>query len=564
MLAAKLPDPGVDSVPVADSTARGLCTNCWAKIEGLPNKPSLNGSPCRLLFWHGESERWACRSPGSGRTLRLRPSNLKLTSAPAPFPKLRGGVCNKSKELISIVQREIEDYLMTHIETSYAGAAGIRRIFQALAASPTFVSDIFGKQPFVIECSEAVAHQWSVRDSISILSANAYPDCAPANDKPITLSKNSKFTHPEISTSKAHSFMAAANDNEAPVEPLTEKVARARLRSATWVIHGGNSLAPTLADICEAVQDAFAIPFVTTNVYMSRLDSTVTAPLHTDRFDSFIFQTEGSKRWRVFNTSSAVPIWPVVDAGMSDRGKHGDVLYLEQVGPLMLDERLDPGDVLYLPRGHPHATSTFDTSSLHFDAGIGQRSQAKHSTSLTVSLLLESLGLTYDKILRCAGGLLEGRNNMGQCAAAEEVLHATAMHKELREVLPVGFLGHDRLSVAACASEHLSTNGSSWAASLASEAFRRASLFKLKQLLARESDTRAVLLQIATQLEQSLPAGMLCCKDKVYATGSALRGLHPDERHHVEERALIDFPFYPEDGRMYVQAPNFQSQRPAL
>lgn len=34
------------------------------------------------------------------------------------------------------------------------------------------------------------------------------------------------------------------------------------------------------------------VPFVTTNVYISRLDSPVTAPLHTDRFDSFIMQTE--------------------------------------------------------------------------------------------------------------------------------------------------------------------------------------------------------------------------------------------------------------------------------
>lgn len=39
-------------------------------------------------------------------------------------------------------------------------------------------------------------------------------------------------------------------------------------------------------------QSPLQVPFVTTNVYISRLDSPITAPLHTDRFDSFIMQTE--------------------------------------------------------------------------------------------------------------------------------------------------------------------------------------------------------------------------------------------------------------------------------
>ena len=67
------------------------------------------------------------------------------------------------------------------------------------------------------------------------------------------------------------------------------------------------------------------------------------------------------------------------------RGKAGDVLYLEQadpfrqtfdacgfmgidvsvsmsylqVGPLLLDELLKPGDVVYLPRGFPHVAGHF-------------------------------------------------------------------------------------------------------------------------------------------------------------------------------------------------------------
>ena len=47
-------------------------------------------------------------------------------------------------------------------------------------------------------------------------------------------------------------------------------------------------------------------------------------------FPVFCIVKQGVKRWRIFDTSTAVPRWPVLDAGMSDRGKAGDVLYLEQ------------------------------------------------------------------------------------------------------------------------------------------------------------------------------------------------------------------------------------------
>merc|ERR1712107_860587 len=115
------------------------------------------------------------------------------------------------------------------------------------------------------------------------------------------------------------------------------------LQDGMWVVAGGNALSPVLADTCGALQNAFGVPFVTVNVYISRLDTQVTAPLHTDRFDSFIFQTEGSKRWRIFGTSDVTQPWPVLDAGVPDRGKNGDVIYLEQVGSLMIDECLAPG-----------------------------------------------------------------------------------------------------------------------------------------------------------------------------------------------------------------------------
>lgn len=68
------------------------------------------------------------------------------------------------------------------------------------------------------------------------------------------------------------------------------------------------------------------------------------AQIHCDRFDIFILQVEGNKKWRVqWEEDSTNP-------------------YLECV--------LTPGDVLYLPRGHWHCAIATNDQSLHVSLGI--------------------------------------------------------------------------------------------------------------------------------------------------------------------------------------------------
>ncbi|CAJ1344953.1 unnamed protein product [Effrenium voratum] len=185
--------------------------------------------------------------------------------------------------------------LQAELCESLAGKdAAFRDVFTALAASETFVSHFYGRLPFVLECGELVAKRWTLEDQLSLLRHESY----------------------EVYRS-----------SKAERKPIQLKLG---LETGSWVISSGNSLSPNLAEVCQALQSSFQVPFVTTNVYISRLDSPVTAPLHTDRFDSFIMQTEGAKRWRIYATSQEVPSWPVLDAGMTDRGKAGDVLYLEK------------------------------------------------------------------------------------------------------------------------------------------------------------------------------------------------------------------------------------------
>ena len=174
-----------------------------------------------------------------------------------------------------------------------------------------------------------------------------------------------------IGQAKAHSFMAddqrdreatEASVRQGPCGQPCNGLQRRNvwwtvtgLEMGTWVISSGNSLSPHLARICEALQCSFQVtrsildfgktwendenvkhceaksckvsvsvrncwqvPFVTTNVYISRLDSPITAPLHTDRFDSFIMQTEACF---VFEFHSSLLFTPKI--GLKERTNSG-------------------------------------------------------------------------------------------------------------------------------------------------------------------------------------------------------------------------------------------------
>lgn len=299
-----------------------------------------------------------------------------------------------------------------------------------------------------------------------------------------------------------------------------------------------DTLATPLADLCSAVQGSLSIPFVRCNVYISPLDSMASTPLHTDRVDSFVLQAQGSKRWRVFDTSDAVQPWPIVDAGFSERGKNGDVLYLEHVGPLLLDDLLQPGDVLYIPRGVPHATSTFGTQHLHCE---GRGAQARFSTSMTLSLLLEPLGLTYDKVLRCTAGVIEGPGGIGPCPGAEEVLKLTPFLPGLREVLPVGFLSREQ----------------NWVDIVSSRAFELASSAGLPCLAShfQSSSGRAVLQEVLTHIWHSLQGAQSFYDERIAAGGAGMAKLSPAKRQQAGIDALGEFKFYPQQGLIFVQPP---------
>ena len=75
---------------------------------------------------------------------------------------------------------------------------------------------------------------------------------------------------------------------------------------------------------------------------------------HTDAQNVLVFQTQGRKRWRVWAPPARRP-----GKDPFGRGKNGDKIEWSELDeePL-IDAWLEPGSVLYVPLGYPHATST--------------------------------------------------------------------------------------------------------------------------------------------------------------------------------------------------------------
>jgi len=96
--------------------------------------------------------------------------------------------------------------------------------------------------------------------------------------------------------------------------------------------------------------------FVGANTYLTPADSQGFAP-HYDDVDVFILQTEGSKNWKLHEAPS--PNDQLARESSPDFDQ-------SELGPLIAEITLEPGDLLYLPRGSIHqAVSAPGVHSLH-------------------------------------------------------------------------------------------------------------------------------------------------------------------------------------------------------
>ena len=184
--------------------------------------------------------------------------------------------------------------------------------FFELAASPTFREVYWERQPFVLTACDrssresAVSSLWSLELQMARMRA-----------KKRSSSQRQFFTQPGQLSFRAGHFPQSAN---ATVQQ--KRVLQRLKRGSTWAVNYAEAVFPELRMLVARAQRAFGLPSAL-NTYISP-PGHVAAPLHTDRMNSFVLQTEGSKRWRIYEPPTMGAL-PVIDAGSVERGKDGDV-----------------------------------------------------------------------------------------------------------------------------------------------------------------------------------------------------------------------------------------------
>ena len=118
---------------------------------------------------------------------------------------------------------------------------------------------------------------------------------------------------------------------------------------------------------CAAAVLAFDLP-VGANCYASGPGLDTSAPPHSDRQEVFVVQCSGKKRWVVYEPP-AYDLDPERDP--FSRGKGDDALETDGLR-VVFDGVLGAGDLLYVPAGFPHETTTTGerAPSLHVTFGV--------------------------------------------------------------------------------------------------------------------------------------------------------------------------------------------------
>eukprot|EP00937_MAST-01D_sp_MAST-1D-sp2_P000898 g898.t1 len=125
---------------------------------------------------------------------------------------------------------------------------------------------------------------------------------------------------------------------------------------------------PEVSELALNMSEALFLPG-SVNLYVTPTGEKTSLAAHNDFQCSFMTQLEGQKRWRLWHK-------PALHLPISERFIKGrdsnEQITLEKLGEPYMDVVLKAGDILYVPRGCIHATSTADSSetSMHLTVGV--------------------------------------------------------------------------------------------------------------------------------------------------------------------------------------------------
>jgi ribosomal protein L16 Arg81 hydroxylase len=175
------------------------------------------------------------------------------------------------------------------------------------------------------------------------------------------------FRADEIKVAKGGKIIPSASYISEPGEPVMLRAAADYVNTAamldcfqqgaTLVLSQLNQKWAPLQRIKEGLQRSLSANVVA-NVFLSNSDSQGFS-VHYDSHDVFVIQLEGQKTWSLYDSPLPLP------TKAQPFGRTGVT-----AGALSQTVTLEPGDVLYVPRGLFHEARTSDALSLHVTLGV--------------------------------------------------------------------------------------------------------------------------------------------------------------------------------------------------
>ncbi len=149
----------------------------------------------------------------------------------------------------------------------------------------------------------------------------------------------------------------ARSQSGVALRPSPAKVQNLLAMGASVIAGDVQELTPELRALSHRLGREFA-GLVGANVYCS-FGGVQAFDTHFDLHHVFAVQVEGEKTWRLYENRAEAPVsFPVDDA-------EARLWFAQTRGPLMTEVRMQPGDVLYLPRGWYHDALATEGASLH-------------------------------------------------------------------------------------------------------------------------------------------------------------------------------------------------------
>jgi len=155
---------------------------------------------------------------------------------------------------------------------------------------------------------------------------------------------------------------AVDRDNRTIMRPLAPRVMELLNKGATLVCNDVDSLTPSFSGVANALE-AELFGKTQGNLYCS-WKAHQAFHSHFDTHDVFAIQIDGQKHWQIYATRADYPI-------AHERFKTlGQERHERDKGSVARDIIMNPGDLIYLPRGWYHDALAVTGASLHITFGV--------------------------------------------------------------------------------------------------------------------------------------------------------------------------------------------------